>query len=108
MEVGKRFTALTANTDAFVLVAGLFSITCDVGGATAVALETRSPAGGDNWLLVPSKQIAPIADGEGGGTLDVGFTGDGVLTADLAAGEYRVNVTHSEGAGAAVAISRIS
>jgi hypothetical protein len=107
MDVGKRFEALTGNTAAFVLVAGRYAITCDIGGASAVALETRSPAGGDNWLLVPSRQVAPVSEGEGGGTLDVGFASDGVLTADLSAGEYRIAVMHSDGDGAAVALSRV-
>jgi hypothetical protein len=107
MDVGRQFDALIADSEPFSLLAGRYMVACDIGGATAVALEMRSPAGGDVWLLLPSREVAPVAEGEGGGSLDVGFLADGVLTADLGSGEYRIAVTHSEGAGAAVAISRI-
>lgn len=101
MDVAKRFENLTAATAAFVLAAGRYAITCDLGGASAVALETRSPAGGDAWLAVPSLQM------DAGSAAAASFAADGMMTADLPNGEYRVNVTHSEGDGATVAIARM-
>ena len=108
MDTSKHFEAMTATTDAFVLAAGRYGITCAVGGATVVALETRGPTGGDVWLAVPSHQVAAVAEGEGGGTLPVSFAADGAQTFDAAAGEYRLAVEYSEGDGAAVAIARIT
>lgn len=90
MNVGEslHFVGLAATTDPFTLKGGRYLMAVDIGAATSVTLEALV---GAVWLdALPSKQVAVIAEGDGGGNLDLAFTADGVRTFDACPATYRI------------------
>ena len=102
MDIGeaKHFTGLVATTDAFVLKGGRYALLVSIGDLDAVALELEF---NDGWLDVPSIEMAPIAEGEGGGNLIMSLSTDGMIVGDLPPGRYRIGVSGADTSPAAVA-----
>lgn len=95
MDVGeaKHFTNLTAHSDPFVLKGGRYALLVDIGDLDAVGLEASFNGG---WLAVPSAEVAPVADGEGGGNLIMALAVDGMIVGDCPPGTYRLAVSGSD------------
>ena len=102
MDVGeaKHFTNLTASTDGFVLKGGRYALVVDIGDLDAVALEMSFNG---IWLAVPSIETAPVESGDGGGTVEMSLSVDGMIVGDIPPGTYRLAVSGADTSPPAVA-----